>query len=132
MLSADNDDETAKNVWHAYRESGLARTAGLHWNPVPWYVGTEKRNAPVTAADVVRGRSFLEELLAVTPALGVVVALGRKAQASVAPLTEPLGERGVHLLECIHPGPQNYNNSARHARARVHAAFRAARALAAP
>ena len=49
MLSADNDDETAKNVWDAYQANGMPRTHGLHWNAVPWYVGDGKKNATAFA-----------------------------------------------------------------------------------
>ncbi|GAB4066301.1 hypothetical protein GCM10028777_18530 [Angustibacter speluncae] len=129
MLSADNDDETAKNVWHAYRASGLSRTAGLHWNAVPWYVGTEKRNAPVTTADVTRGREFLVRLLDLATEVRVVIALGKRAQAGLGPLSSTLEDRRIHLLHCIHPGPQNYNSPSRDARAKVHETFRAAREL---
>ncbi len=39
MLSPDNNDQTAANMWQLYRQSGLTRSAALHWNAVPWYVG---------------------------------------------------------------------------------------------
>lgn len=46
MLSADNDDETAKNVWHAYRNSGMPRIHGSHWNAVLGTSAPTRRSAP--------------------------------------------------------------------------------------
>ena len=42
MLSPDNDDETAANMWRLYEQAGLPRSAGLHWNAAP---GTSGRTA---------------------------------------------------------------------------------------
>ncbi|MBA3278119.1 MAG: uracil-DNA glycosylase [Geodermatophilaceae bacterium] len=105
MLSADNDDETAKNVWHAYASSGMLRTYGLHWNAVPWYVGDGKKNAGITKAQVERGRHYLVDLLALASSIRVVVALGRPAQRSVAGVVAQLTQHGISLIEAPHPSP---------------------------
>lgn len=105
MLSADNDDPTAKNVWTAYESSGMPRTLGLHWNAVPWYVGNGKKNAGITKAQVERGRRYLVDLLALAPSIRVVVALGKPAQRSVAGVADQLAERGIELIQAPHPSP---------------------------
>jgi uracil-DNA glycosylase len=105
MLSADNNDETAKNMWQAYRDSGVPRTYGLHWNAVPWYVGNGKKNAPVTPAQVELGRRHLIELLELAPDLTVILALGRPAQASLAGVSAALHARGVRVIHAPHPSP---------------------------
>jgi uracil-DNA glycosylase len=105
MLSADNNDETAKNVWLAYRESGMPRTLGLHWNAVPWYVGNGRKNASVTRAQVKRGRRYLLQLVDLTPDLRVVLALGKHAQASIEGVAAELERRGIRVIEAPHPGP---------------------------
>ncbi len=105
MLSADNDDPTAKNVWTAYESSGMPRTFGLHWNAVPWYVGDGKKNAGITKAQEERGRRYLVDLLALAPSIRVVVALGKPAQRSVAGVADQLAERGIELIEAPHPSP---------------------------
>jgi uracil-DNA glycosylase len=105
MLSADNNDETAKNMWQAYRDSGVPRTYGLHWNAVPWYVGNGKKNAPVTPAHVELGRRHLIELLELAPDLTVILALGRPAQASLAGVSAALHARGVRVIHAPHPSP---------------------------
>jgi uracil-DNA glycosylase len=106
MLSVDNDDGTAKNMWHAYAATGMPRTHGLHWNAVPWFVGTATKEASVTDAEVERGRQYLLRLADLAPSVRVVVALGRPAQRSIAAARERLEARGVSVLEAPHPSPR--------------------------
>jgi uracil-DNA glycosylase len=105
MLSADNNDGTAKNMWLGYEASGMPRTHGLHWNAVPWYVGDGKKNAAVTDQQVERGRRYLLRLLDLAPAVRVVVALGRPAQRSIAGAAMQLEARGIAVLDAPHPSP---------------------------
>lgn len=105
MLSADNDDETAKNVWRAYEASGLPRTFGLHWNAVPWYVGDGKKNKGVTPTDVEQGRAYLDQLLDLAPEISVVLALGRPAQSSIAAAERDLNARDIQVISAPHPSP---------------------------
>lgn len=105
MLSADNDDGTAKNVWLSYQASGMPRTYGLAWNAVPWYVGDGKRNRTVTSTDVARGMEYLRQLLDLAPDVRVVLAVGKPAQASVASAYDVLGSRGIHVINAPHPSP---------------------------
>ena len=123
MLSADNDDETAKNVWRAYEASGMPRTLGLHWNAVPWYVGDGARNAGVTDAHVTRGRRYLLQLLDQAPEIVVVVALGKKAQASVAGTATALAARGIELIQAPHPSPRPAARSQGRSLMEINAAF---------
>lgn len=105
MLSADNNDGTAKNVWLSYQASGMPRTYGLAWNAVPWYVGDGKRNRNVTASDVARGMQYLRQLLDLAPDIRVVLALGKPAQASVGSAYDVLGPRGISVINAPHPSP---------------------------
>lgn len=105
MLSADNNDETAKNVWRAYEASGMPRTHGLHWNAVPWYVGDGKKNAGVTPAEVEQGRQYLLQLLDIAPEIVVVLALGKPAQKSILGAATELAARDIHVIKAPHPSP---------------------------
>ncbi|WP_435748130.1 uracil-DNA glycosylase [Nocardioides sp. SYSU DS0663] len=120
MLSVDNDDATAANLWEAYRSSGLPRSVGLHWNAVPWYVGDGTRERNVTRKQVALGHSYLRQLLETAPFIEVVVAMGRPAQSSLRLLDAELAERGIGIIECIHPSPRN---NSRGGPAQVAAAF---------
>ncbi|MCW2634770.1 MAG: hypothetical protein JWQ99_1137 [Blastococcus sp.] len=106
MLSADNDDGTAKNMWLAYKSSGMPRTYGLHWNAVPWYVGDGKKNAGVRDHQVELGRQYLLRLLDFAPLVRVVVALGKPAQRSIAGAATQLASRGTAVLDAPHPSPR--------------------------
>lgn len=106
MLSADNNDETAKNVWLGYQASEMPRTYGLHWNAVPWYVGDGKKNKGVTPAEVERGRVYLKGLLDLAPDIRVVLALGKPAQASIGPLDSELRARRIVVVKAPHPSPR--------------------------
>jgi uracil-DNA glycosylase len=125
MLSADNDDATASNVWHAYEATGMPRTFGLHWNAVPWYVGTDTKNRSVTRAQEARGQEYLIRLLELTSEVAVLVAFGKAAARSVGRMAARLEAQGIQVLTSIHPGPQNYS-SRPWARAEVHETFRQA------
>lgn len=127
MLSADNDDGTAANIWAAYRESGLPRTHGLHWNAVPWYVGDGFKEKNVSSAQVESGHAYLLDLLKLAPAVRVVVAMGKPAQHSLLRIQTDLSGQGVILLHSIHPSPRN---NARGGPEQVRAVFREAYELA--
>ncbi len=129
ILSADNDDPTAKNVWKAYESSGMPRTLGLHWNAVPWYVGDGKKNAGITKAQVERGRRYLVELLTLAPSIRVVIALGKPAQRSVAGVADQLAQRGIELIEAPHPSPIPAGLTGGDSLVEVNAAFAKAKKL---
>lgn len=130
MLSADNDDGTAANVWRAYETSGLPRAWGMHWNAVPWYIGVPGKIRAASAQDIRDGRVWLARLLDLMPDLRVVLTLGKSAAAAVAAEQSLLGGRSLQQIEAPHPSQRVYNVTRGTARLRVHAAFTRAFALA--
>jgi uracil-DNA glycosylase len=92
-------------MWQAYPASGVPRAYGLRWNAVPWYVGDGKRNARVTPAQVELGRRHLLELLELAPAVTVILALGKPAQASLTGAVAALNARGIRVIHAPHPSP---------------------------
>lgn len=129
MLSADNDDATAQHVWEAYSESGLPRAWGIHWNIVPWYVGSDSKIRAVTPAETWQGVRWTRQLLDLVPNLRVVVAMGMAARTGATLFEDALADRKITLVTCIHPSPRNYNTRP-HARAEVLEAFERAKELA--
>lgn len=121
IVSIDNDDATAANLWRAHAETGLDRRTSLVWNAVPWFVGTGERGAAPTVGELRLGQDWLTAFLSLLPRLAVVVALGRSAQAAVAPLG--LASRGLLVLLAPHPSQRVYNRPGFDGRGRVHAAL---------
>lgn len=121
MLSPDNDDATAANMWEAYSDSGLSRNLAVHWNAVPWFVGDSSREKNVTTDEVTGGHRYLRELLGVADKIEVIVGMGKPAQTSLNRMRPELERRGIRLIECIHPSPRN---NGRGGREQVAAAFR--------
>lgn len=123
MLSADNDDGTAANVWRAYQHSGLHRSWGMHWNAVPWYLGVPGKIRAATTTDVNEGRAWLLRLLDLLPDLRVLLTLGNRARDAVTPLAVRVEERGITVLGAPHPSQRLYNSTKGAAREEVHRAF---------
>lgn len=105
MLSPDNDDETAANMWRLYDESGLPHSSALHWNAVPLYVGEQGREKAVTGRDVLAGALWLDRLVDLLPELRLVVTMGKPAQRAFATYVDVHGDR-VEWLAAPHPSPK--------------------------
>lgn len=122
MLSPDNDDETAANVWRLYQQSGLHRSTALHWNAVPWYVGEDGREKTVTAQEVRAGALWLDRLLDLLPELRLVVTMGKKAEQAAKAYVGVHGGDRVQWIAVPHPSPQVKHGHA-HLWPQVEAAF---------
>jgi hypothetical protein len=107
IISPDNDDQSAANMWHLLREAGIERARDVvTWNVVGWYVGDGTRIRAVTVRDMDEARESLRALIRLLPNLRVVVLLGRKASrawARAAPAS------GVEVVEAPHPSPRALN-----------------------
>jgi uracil-DNA glycosylase len=125
IVSLDNDDATAANLWRALDEAGLDRGETVLWNAVPWFTGTLERGAAPTAGELRLGQTWLLPFLTLLPRLEVVVALGRSAQSAAAHLGTPtpaLRGRQFRVLLAPHPSQRVYNRPGFEGRERVHAA----------
>ena len=122
LISIDNDDTAAANLWRAHAETGLPRSWSLVWNAVPWYVGDADRIRPARAGEITRAAPYLHEVLTLLPELRVLIAFGRAAQRAVPALQPALDQRDVGVLSAPHPSQRVYNAPRLDARVRVHAA----------
>ena len=123
LISIDNDDTAAANLWRGLDAVGLDRRFVLVWNAVPWYVGSADKIRSPTPAEITAGLAWLRHLLDLLPGLRVVVCFGRAAARAVLPLRSELAARGLTLLEAPHPSQRVYNRPGAQARERVHAAL---------
>lgn len=109
MLSPDNDDQTAANIWGLYRESGLQRSRCTHWNAVPWYLGDGSRVRAAKRSDIEAGAAWLDRLIDLLPELRLVVAMGVAARRSMASYLLRDGARLVPWLAVPHPSQRVMN-----------------------
>lgn len=80
IISIDNNDDTARNLWEFRLEAELTGTECVHWNAVPEFIGGK---VP-TAAEVRDGSRHIPALLALLPEVRVVVLMGAHAQRAWA------------------------------------------------
>ena len=80
IISVDNADQTAKNLWSLRANAGLVERA-IHWNVVPAYLGTDERRVKAPSpTQVANGVALLAEVVALLPKLQVVVPMGGPAK----------------------------------------------------
>ncbi len=107
FVSADNDDQTAANVWQLHREVGIERSRDvIAWNVVPWYIGSGTKIRAAKDSDLDEAREATRDLLSLLPNLRVVVLLGRHAARAWAALGFELD-----VIEAPHPSPLSLNTS---------------------
>ena len=108
-----NNDATARNEKRLISAAGLARTACLFWNAIPW----DLEGRDPSAADKERGAVYLKALIALLPKLRAIVACGNEAQEVCrrAGLTD--------FLATCHPGNRGLSGGVAGARASREADF---------
>lgn len=105
FISADNNDQSAANMWDLLRKAGVNRHRDtIAWNIVPWYVGDGRRIRAVTRTDMEEARPALLLLLGLLPNLRAVVTFGRKAERGWA----MAGQR-LETFAAPHPSPRCLN-----------------------
>jgi hypothetical protein len=109
ITSPDNNDQTAENSWHLYREVGLDIGDVAIWNIVPWYVGSTRKIRAAGRDDIAAAQPFLHRLMRLLPEVQVVLTIGDKARDGW--LRYLLRPDSVLLptLACPHPSPQVLN-----------------------
>ena len=80
IISIDNADQTATNLWSLRASAGLQERA-VHWNVVPFYLGTaERRVKAPSPSQVDGGVELLAEVISLLPELQIVVPMGTPAK----------------------------------------------------
>lgn len=122
FVSRDNPDPSADNLRATLAQADIPRDASIVWNAVPWYIGTADRLGQTMARNWREAKPALRQLIALLPALQVVVLMGRKAERAEALLQSEFPR--LKILKCPHPGGQAYNHP--HLRAKVHSELQVA------
>lgn len=93
-------------MWRLYEQSGLPRSAGLHWNAVPWFIGEPGKEKNVSDADVREGGIWLDQLIDLLPDLRLIITMGKSAERAFKAYSE--ARHGAHpeWIKCMHPSPR--------------------------
>lgn len=111
FVSTDNNDETAKNMFLFRDHVGLKRKQLVHWNIVPWYVGTGRRISRPNQIMRRDGAIELAKLLKLLPKLRVIILLGKTAQVTYRMFFRDPSPQGLTILDSPHPSPQYVNRA---------------------
>ncbi|MEV4757728.1 uracil-DNA glycosylase [Micromonospora sp. NPDC049559] len=103
LLSPDDDDPAAANVWEFYRASGLDRRRCVHWNAVPWPLGADRKSRHAERNDIEQALPWLSRFVDLLPRLRLVVALGDAARQALALYLLREDARLVPWLAVAHP-----------------------------
>lgn len=106
FTSLDNPSPTAANLRRFIAASGPDRRALVIWNIVPWILSVDRVKAP-SASDMADGLKRMPALLALLPALGIVLLAGRRAASATAPIAAQ--QSRLPILHMPHPSPTHIN-----------------------
>lgn len=107
FISCNNDDQTAKNTWETREEAGVPRKMVVHWNVIPYYIGSDTKIRAYNNTDVASVRPYLKELLGFFPNLKAVILGGTAARTVWYDLSTK--NTSLHVIECPLPSPTNLN-----------------------
>ena len=107
FISCNNNDSTAQNTWETREEAGVSRKLVVHWNVIPYYIGTDTKIRAYNPNDIAAVGPLIEELVSLLPHLRVVI-LGGEAARRVWQDFAPHHMK-LHVIECPHPSPTNVN-----------------------
>lgn len=100
FLSLENDDPVAEQQWHRFTEAGIDLRTVLPWNAYPWYTPHRPSEAELEA-----GVNALARLVAIAPALQVVLLQGRTAREAWRALLVRFPETARGLKAVPAPSP---------------------------
>lgn len=109
FISCNNHDQTAENTWRTRDEAGVPRSEVVHWNVIPYYLGTGHKIAPWSHADVTAVGPLLSELLDLLPRVRAVILGGKAAQTAWDRYAG--APRGIEVFRCPHTSPLSLNTN---------------------
>jgi uracil-DNA glycosylase len=107
LVSRNNPDESARNMFLLLQEAGFNRSETALWNIVPWYIGTGKKIRPAKFEDIQAGFPYLLQVVERMSDLKGLVLVGKKAGKVKPHLTKLLE---IPVWETYHPSPLFVNN----------------------
>ncbi|MBU2236147.1 uracil-DNA glycosylase, partial [Patescibacteria group bacterium] len=105
FVSTDNNDPTAENMFVLRERVGLERSQLVHWNIVPWYVGSGMRISRPNTEMLKNGAKELEHVLKSLTKLQVIILLGKTAQTAFYKNILNI-RKGIKIFDAPHPSQQ--------------------------
>jgi hypothetical protein len=107
IISCNNNDGAAENTWRTRTEADVGRHLVVHWNVIPYYLGTDTNIRAWKPGDIANAGPMLAELVALLPDLRSVILGGEAAKTGWRDHKPP----GAHTREipCPHPSVTNVN-----------------------
>ena len=93
FISCNNNDGTAQNTWETRVAAGVSRHLVVHWNVIPYYLGSSTKIRAHDPKDIAAVGPLITELLDLLPHLHIVILGGgaaRKVWEGYAPKNSPL------------------------------------------
>ncbi len=107
IISCDNNDGAAENTFRTRVEAGVDRQHVVHWNAIPYYIGSQTKIRAWDPGDVAFAGPMLSQLTSLLPHLRSVI-LGGKAAQTAWKSHGPANAQ-VQTFECPHPSVTNVN-----------------------
>lgn len=110
IISANNNDDTAANLFRLREEAHLRRDRIVAWNIVPWFLesGSAWKNA--TPEDAAEAAGWLDWFVDLLPALEGVVSMGIPARDGWLHCRKvSTVARTLPFDDAPHPSPRNLN-----------------------
>ncbi|MBI4935938.1 MAG: uracil-DNA glycosylase [Actinobacteria bacterium] len=107
LISCDNNDGAAENTWRTRTEAGVSRVEVVHWNVIPYYLGTDTKIRAWRSGDVADAGPMLAELVALLPQLRSVILGGKAAREGWGNHRPPSTQ--AREFPCPHPSVTNVN-----------------------
>ncbi len=108
IISPDNDDGSAENLWRLHEEAGLPRTCALPWNIMPWYVGSAQKIRALSRTTTSR-RCPASARCSRTPRVADRGDVRGQAPQGLVPLLLRDDAPLLPTLAVPHPSPQSLN-----------------------
>jgi uracil-DNA glycosylase len=123
FVSCNNNDGTAQNSWQTRVDADVPRQIVVHWNVIPYYLGSNTRIRAHNPTDIAAVGPLIIELLYLLSQLQVVL-LGGEAARKVWEGYAPK-HTNLQSITCPHPSATNLNTRPEY-RVRIIDAWRAA------
>ncbi len=107
LISCNNNDGTAENTWSTRDYADVDRQDVVHWNVIPYYLGSTTKIRAWDADDVAAAGPLLGDLCALLPELRCAILGGGAAQAAWRDHAPAAVEAVV--VESPHPSATNVN-----------------------